>query len=224
MKTEIQQRRFEEAGKTKAVMKSVAPQQFVKIVNHGCRAIVSKQKPGLKPPFKCYMYCKNDRIVVDFLCMIKKGYKYDRFNDLTLPKAYFGKGNDDTLPTANGKVVGGFTCDRIDEYDCCFDVAKENVSENSNLDKLCRDGHMSMDEVKKFAGTGRQKVYCLHIKNLILFENRELSAFTSWCENRPARCKGCAFFVENGYCKHAPQLSAPPKGWCYVEELPNDNL
>ena len=96
----------------------------------------------------------------------------------------------------------------------------DELSENNLLNRILKTTIMILIRQK----TVKPDRKVLLKKNLILFENRELSAFTSWCENRPARCKGCAFFVENGYCKHAPKLSAPPKGWCYVEELPNDNL
>ena len=113
----------------------------------------------------------------------------------------------------HGKVIGEFTCDRIDRlapanepygiYDIDDDYVLQTCLENGALWDY---GH----------GT---PLYGWHISNLRIYdEARELSEFrraTDPCDSCHAEytweCEGCK--------KLSGDIKRPPQSWCYVEEV-----
>lgn len=114
----------------------------------------------------------------------------------------------------HGKVIGEFTCDRIDRlapanepygiYDIDDDYVLQTCLENGALWDY---GH----------GT---PLYGWHISNLRIYDQpRELTEFRRLCSN-DLYCEACAMYSNNnGICNNgALPLRRPPQSWCYVEE------
>lgn len=114
----------------------------------------------------------------------------------------------------HGKVIGEFTCDRIDRlapanepygiYDIEDDYVLQTCLENGALWDY---GH----------GT---PLYGWHISNLRIYDQpRELTEFRRLCSN-DLYCEACAMYSNNnGICNNgALPLRRPPQSWCYVEE------
>ena len=113
----------------------------------------------------------------------------------------------------HGKVIGEFTCDRIDRlapanepygiYDIDDDYVLQTCLENGALWDY---GH----------GT---PLYGWHVTGLRIYdEARELSEFRRTCKNS-WYCESCAMYWENnGTCgNESLQIKRPPQSWCYVE-------
>lgn len=115
----------------------------------------------------------------------------------------------------HGKVIGEFTCDRIDRlapanepygiYDIDDDYVLQTCLENGALWDY---GH----------GT---PLYGWHISDLRIYdEARELSEFRRACPNS-WYCESCAMHRENnGTCgNESLQIKRAPQSWCYVEVM-----
>lgn len=134
----------------KAVMKSLSAEKCASIVLGQSDFIVSKTKPNLTTPFKCYIYCT-------------KGSKF-----------YFIVNNIHL----NGKVIGEFVCDYIE--DCVPDynpVTKEFFGyyfwlKNGMMGKV----YMTDNELVAY-GKGKM-LYGLHISELKIYkEPKSLGKF-----------------------------------------------
>lgn len=82
----------------KSVLISIRPKWCEKIVNGEKTIEVRKTRPKLQTPFKCYIYCTMDHPYISVSCG-----ELDKLNYRT-----------NTVCRCNGKVIGEFTCDRID--------------------------------------------------------------------------------------------------------------
>lgn len=115
----------------------------------------------------------------------------------------------------HGKVIGEFTCDRIDRlapanepygiYDIDDDYVLQTCLENGALWDY---GH----------GTA---LCGWHISDLRIYHQpRELTEFRRACPN-DLYCEACAMYSNNnGICNNgALPLRHPPQSWCYVEEV-----
>ena len=179
---------------SKAVMLSIRPKWCQKIASGEKTIEVRKTKPKLETPFKCYIYCTLPK------------YPHEDFitTDYPMPQFYGG-----------GKVIGEFTCDRIDRlapanepygiYDIDDDYVLQTCLENGALWDY---GHGI-------------PLYGWHISDLRIYDTpRELSEFrraTDPCDSCHAEytweCTGCKKL--SGDIKRAPQ------SWCYVEAIDN---
>lgn len=114
----------------------------------------------------------------------------------------------------HGKVIGEFTCDRIDRlapanepygiYDIDDDYVLQTCLENGALWDY---GH----------GT---PLYGWHIVGLRIYDQpQKLTEFRRLCPN-DLYCEACAMYSNNnGICNNgALPLRRPPQSWCYVEE------
>lgn len=119
------------------------------------------------------------------------------------------------LVGSRGKVIGEFTCDRVDLivpttepygiYDIDDDYVLQTCLENGALWDY---GH-------------GQPLYGWHISDLKIYDTpRALSDFRRACKN-DWWCESCSMYSEHsGRCGNASlQISRPPQSWCYVEEL-----
>ncbi len=117
----------------------------------------------------------------------------------------------------HGKVIGEFTCDRIDRlapanepygiYDIDDDYVFQTCLENGALWDY---GHGI-------------PLYGWHITDLRIYDApRELSEFRRACPNS-WYCESCAMYWENnGTCgNESLQLKRAPQSWCYVEAMDN---
>lgn len=196
----------------RAIMKSVSPRICEKVANGDCTILVSKTAPKCEVPFKCYIYCTYPK---------KPAYTL-WLNRRTKNKFL-----------ADGKVIGEFVCDRIDEiYQCNSGWVKENacISKDEFFDYLGipRGTHFGYDK----------KAYAWHISDLKIYDKpKQISDFLKPCPDPYQYCTICKHCVKiippdeeeyalyhgghYDYCEeHCMNiLRNPPKGWCYVEEL-----
>ena len=119
----------------------------------------------------------------------------------------------------HGKVIGEFTCDRIDEYDddTIFSFRHENYARwnDFDLDRAC----MHPKDFQNYANG--KWLYGWHITDLRVYDApRELSEFRRVCPN-DLYCESCAMYRENnGTCgNESLRFKRPPLSWCYVEEM-----
>lgn len=174
----------------KAVMISIRPEWCRKIISGEKTVEVRKNKPTLKTPFKCYIYCTAGT----------------GKNTLNIPishkriiEHYAETGSMECMncPMGNKKVIGEFVCDRItqmsfsdNETDEIFQVLTPGTS-------------LSVDDVRKYAG-GKWLCYW-HISSLVVYDQpKELSEFTGI---KNTRFGGMPYRIQR-----------PPQSWCYVEE------
>ena len=176
---------------SKAVLISIRPKWCEKIVNGEKTTEVRKTRPKLETPFKCYIYCTLPK------------YPHEDFIATNYPMPQFYGG---------GKVIGEFTCDRIDRlapanepygiYDIDDDYVFQTCLENGALWDY---GH----------GT---PLYGWDISDLRIYDMpRDLGEFqraTDPCDSCHAEytweCTGCK--------KLGGDIKRPPQSWCYVEE------
>lgn len=94
----------------KAVLISMHPEQCEKIANGDETGGIWKKPPKLKPPFKCYIYCTDGK-------MLFNGKKYVPSWEDKLVLAYLSnttKVKVSSVPFINRKVIGEFMCNEYD--------------------------------------------------------------------------------------------------------------
>lgn len=197
---------------SKAVMLSIRPKWCEKIANGEKTIEVRKTRPKLETPFKCYIYCTMPDAK-------------DPHNILEL------HGADGKIRKANGKVIGEFTCDRIQSFDSAYSkwayaVAPSGsvmpMHETKALELCQKDGCLSDDDVLSYFGDEDWKAYFWHIADLRIYDTpRELSEFrraTDPCDSCHAEytweCKDCK--------KLGGDIKRPPQSWCYVEAMKDE--
>lgn len=119
----------------------------------------------------------------------------------------------------HGKVIGEFTCDRIDEYDddTIFSFRHEDYARwnDFGLDRAC----MHPEDFQNYADG--KWLYGWHISGLKIYDTpKELTEFHTW-----GKCKSCS---KSGYestaciydknCMVPVAITKAPQSWCYVEE------
>ena len=214
----------------KKVLLSVHP-KWCELIFNGKKTIeVRKNIPKLEPPFEVLVYCT----------MPKERWSVGHqifFNDTlyTLPTGELKLGDAleliadwpgkyDANNFLNGKVIGSFFCDRINEiYQCNSGWVKENacLSRGEFFDYLGipRDTHGGYDK----------KAFGWHITEPKLFDKpKELGEFyipCKWYEKGKGCHEDCALFDYEGaidetddFCLGKRPIPRPPQSWCYVEE------
>ena len=191
---------------SKAVLISIRPKWCEKIVNGDKTIEVRKTRPKMDTPFKCYIYCTLPK------------YPHEDFIATNYPRPQFYGG---------GKVVGEFTCDRIDwithigytgipnlaETRICDAATMRTSPVGGLLNAACLTPKMLNDYLAWGDGYG------WHITDLRIYDApRELSEFRRACPNS-WYCESCAMYRENnGTCgNESLQLKHAPQSWCYVE-------
>lgn len=119
--------------------------------------------------------------------------------------------------TKHGKVIGEFTCNRIDEYDddTIFSFRHEDYARwnDFGLDRAC----MHPEDFQNYADG--KWLYGWHISDLRIYHQPlELTEFRRACPN-DLYCESCAMYSNNNcICNNgALPLRRPPQSWCYVE-------
>lgn len=157
----------------KSVLISIQPQWCEKIFSGEKTIEVRRNRPKLEPPFTVYVYCTKTGMG---LYGDRNHYVTDITNFL---KGDAAEGFERTsgLHKWNGKVIGSFVCDKIDEYE-----ANERGWYIYPQDETC----LLCDEIAHY-GKGKP-LYGWHITAPKLFDKpRELSEFgitrapMSWC-------------------------------------------
>lgn len=193
---------------SKAALISIRPKWCEKIASGEKTIEVRKTRPKMNTPFKCYIYCTLPK------------YPHEDFIVTDYPRPQFYGG---------GKVVGEFTCDRIDwithigytgipnlvETRICDAATMRTSPVGGLLNAACLTPKILNDYLAWGDGYG------WHISDLRIYdEARELSEFRRACPNS-WYCESCAMCRENnGTCgNESLQLKRAPQSWCYVEEV-----
>lgn len=182
---------------SKAVLISIRPKWCEKIVNGDKTIEVRKTRPKMNTPFKCYIYCTLPK------------YPHEDFIATNYPRPQFYGG---------GKVIGEFTCDRIDwithigytgipnlvETRICDAATMRTSPVGGLLNAACLTPKMLNDYLAWGDGYG------WHITDLRIYdEARELSEFTG---------------LRNTRFGAAPyDIKRAPQSWCYVEEVHDEH-
>ncbi len=170
---------------------------------------IRKTKPKLETPFKVFIYCTIDEP------LYQSGEKF-----WCKTVGDFG----------NGKVIGEFICDRIDEIGYSPEMHGQYVS---NIENLHEVSCVNFEEMFDYIADGFG--YGWHITDLVIYDKpKELSEFIVpskiGCCNE-GKCRGCKYLDSgNGFnieddcnakfCtdEYKP-LRKAPQSWCYVVEL-----
>lgn len=217
----------------KGVLVSIQPKWCQFIADKKKVVEVRKTRPKLKTPFKVYIYCTKPSkkyqticgcmvINTDELYRLPNGkIKHDWSGELMCCNGEYTKDN-----FLNGKVIGEFVCNRIDEYtaefvndgDCYEDVRRHWIDDDGEEDfeiitsnnrdnpedcELLKNSCLSYAELKKYIGENFHDIpfYGWHISDLKTYDKpKELSEFFTPMGKRPSY-----------------MLERPPQSWCYVE-------
>lgn len=183
---------------SKAVLISIRPKWVEKIANGEKTIEVRKTRPKLATPFKAYIYCTQPK------------YPHEDFISTDYPKPQFYGG---------GKVIGEFTCDRIDRVNICGFWDDNGEQLENRIKETC----LTPTEVNDYLGT--EVGYGWHISDLRIYDTpKELIEFHTW-----KKCKSCS---KSGYestaciydenCMIPAAITKAPQSWCYVEAMKDD--
>lgn len=205
---------------SKAVLISIRPKWCEKIANGEKTIEVRKTKPKLQTPFKCYIYCSagGDKLWIRDAAW-RERWMGGPISFLVNAKKCGG------MNIGNGKVIGEFTCDRIDRlapadepygiYDIGDDYVLQTCLENGALWDY---GH----------GT---PLYGWHISDLRIYDApKKLGEFWRDCleySELSTNCWSCENVCGDGDetdCNTDGRLylHRPPQSWCYVEAMKNE--
>lgn len=215
----------------KAVMISVKPKWCNFIANEEKKIEMRKNKPNLKVPFKCLIYCtkasKKHQTICgchvlndDELYRLPDGkIKYgDSIEMMVYDDCYIA---DNFL---NGKVIGEFTCDRISEYSYISDSLNESTY-NKNSESFysispddCKSACLTQKDLLDY-GKGKT-LYGWHISDLVLYDKpKRITEFRKY--NRECEYSELGFAKPKS-CEECPseecRVQAAPQSWCYVDD------
>ena len=199
---------------SKAVMLSIRPKWCKKIASGEKTTEVRKTRPKLETPFKCYVYCTQDKHLA--FMQNQTGTNLIACMDVTAAIPVGGA-------IGNGKVIGEFICDRIYKIDkdstgFLFKAGGLSVYKQAAEEKcgLC----VAMTDGELYGYLGHCQGYGWHISDLRIYDQpQKLTEFRRSCPN-DLYCEACAMYSNNnGICNNgALPLRRPPQSWCYVEE------
>lgn len=167
----------------KSVLMSIKPKYCELIVSGEKTLEIRKSKPKLQPPFKCYVYCTKSGFSI---YGDEKQYVTDYSNLLNEEnsKAFEKTTN---LHKWNGKVIGEFVCDKIDEIHISTELMyeKEVTGFSERTLNILNQSCLSYDEIIKYSGftldnynAQKEYLYGWHISDLIIYDKpKELSEF-----------------------------------------------
>lgn len=198
------------------VLMSIQPKWCADIANLKKPIEVRKTKPNLQTPFKVCIYATQP----------KKWFRYSSFGYASEESLWLvnGKvkmsngfefwGNGEKCECLNGKVIGEFICDEIEEFtEAFFDEQEPRDTEEIRyyLDQF----NMSYSEL--YAYVGSKNFYGWHISQFKIYDKpKELSEFFHACKQpNGTDCSKCIDRKE----KTCYSLKRPPQSWCYAEEV-----
>ena len=200
----------------KAVLMSIQP-KWCELIASGKKTVeVRKTKPKIETPFKVYIYCTNSKEKLWVLKETEGAFTPEKIASICAAKDVGG------TYKANGKVIGEFVCNNIDQYDYDYCPHPEigmnydcgdswwDISDE-DLENAC----LTYEEFKKYAW--RYKVmYGWNISNLVIYDKpKELSEFKRACPDNVYSCAMCRHSDYTGM--RCTPITRPPQSWCYVE-------
>lgn len=210
----------------KSVLISIQPKWCEKIAS-GKKTIEVRKTAPKKVPFKAYVYVTKDKPYLYGDMPIKEFY---------LDNGGYKGGECNGIKLCNGKVIGEFICDKVDEY-----AFHDGLTEFNSMGLPWRtygsyliftDEYKSMclsyDELKNY-GKGKP-LYGWHISDLKIYDKpKELSEFFTIADESDCCC-GCVWHetpLEEMPCRTCTSerkyLYRPPQSWMYVEEVEEQN-
>lgn len=191
---------------SKAVMISIRPKWCQKIASGEKTIEVRKTKPKLETPFKCYIYCTQDKHLA--FMQNQTGTNLIACMDANAAIPVGGA-------IGNGKVIGEFTCDRIYELETKAPGGSYYVKgeDQPTTNDVARQSCLTLKDMHEYLKSA--KGYGWHISDLKIYDKpRELSEF-----RHPLFCESCVYWKNGGTCVDGGLLiERPPQSWCYVEE------
>ncbi len=171
----------------KSVLIPIHPKWCEFIANGKKTVEVRKNKPKLEVPFKCYIYCTkggNLLRLIDVYALCQKHIKDKNKFDEHYKTVRISQSHYCTNPIVNGKVIGEFVCDQIDEFHDwqLKPYGKFRDNEQKELENFLKKSCLSYDEVLEYRKNLEyyQPIYGWHISNFKIYEeSRELSGFTN---------------------------------------------
>lgn len=163
----------------KSILISIKP-KYCELIATGYKTIeVRKTMPNLHPPFKCYIYCTLPK---ERFSIGQGNYACSDNLYLCNNKIKFGDGFDDfdkETISLNGKVIGEFVCDEIQEIKADNLVA---LYFNNPFNETC----VTDLEMRKYANG--KNLFLWHISKLAIYDKpKGLKKFgltrptQSWC-------------------------------------------
>lgn len=222
----------------KSVLLCIKPKRCKDIESGHITMEICKTRPNIDVPFKCYIYCtkpsKKHQTICGSMALNDDelyrhptgGMKYGNSIELMLcDEDEYSKDN-----FLNGKVIGEFICDNIEE----FQVFDDKTVQYWNRYHLENSG-MTYNEIANIP-TKSSALYAWSILSPKFYDKpKALNDFTKCSDKDKRPCqlgKKCQYaefdYSENcTYCTNdfdgegCPflRLTRPPRGWCYVEEL-----
>lgn len=169
----------------KSVLISIQP-KWCELIASGKKTVeVRKAAPKEKEPFKAYIY------------QTKKKWTYRLLEKLGLYQ---------------GKVVGEFVCDRIDNI---FYDDRERT--NPPLEEILEQSCLTYSELCEYGNY--KDLYGWHISDLKIYDTpKKLGEFNGYCSKK----KECYADVirhcdDTHFSWKCNPLDHPPQSWCYVE-------
>lgn len=198
----------------KAIILSCTPAECEKIVNGDMSILVRKKAPK-EVPFKAYIYCTKGRDLLREVSCWNTKTKIHKTNYRIINLDYC------TNKIANGKVIGEFICDKVNEYEpqvilCAYyevngAYVKENLRYNSGT---C----LSYEDMVNYSKG--KTLYGWHISDLKIYDKpKELSEFKISCNRKNPCCSCCNRFTGKPWDICNSIITRPPQSWQFVEEL-----
>lgn len=195
----------------KSVLISIQPEWCELIASSKKTIEVRKTRPELQTPFKCYIYCTKGR---DMLWVTDEHHRDIGIACLANAKAVGGANK------ANGKVIGEFVCDKIEEWNTTWLYGDDVLQKET-----CLDDTEIMDYMNNYTD---RIFYLWHISDLKIYDKpKELGELYTICRHK--ECNSCKYkSFDYGYggskdlvCTVSGKipLTCPPQSYCYVEEL-----
>ena len=225
----------------KSVLISIKPKDCKLIANGKMTIKVLKSRPKIETPFKVYIYCTKHK---PYLYRVDDDDNFELTNALRPKVDVYVKDYNEQ----NGKVIGEFICDKIEEFYCAsVPYQRENnlgygrfidngvykvdgwhegvVFErndrfiNSMLNNNdLKEMCLSAQEIFDYIGVGKH-LYACHIFNLKIYNKpKELNQFSIPCKVTCENCRNPLYF--ESLCKEKGKkiLTHPPYSWCYISE------
>ena len=210
----------------KKVLMPLSPQECERVFNGEQTILVRKRVPKCDTPFEVLAYCTmpKERWSVghqiffnDTLYTLPTG-ELKIGDALELRADWLGKYDANNF--LNGKVIGSFICDRIDEIEPDLEYYSDGYDiDDDRIAKTC----LTREQLREY-GKG-VTLYGWHITEPKLFDKpKELSEFRPWCEKTRLSydtlevCCDCpnALFDEDG-AWWGCRVIRPPQSWCYID-------
>lgn len=199
----------------RAVMISIAP-QWCELIASGEKTIEVRKTAPKEVPFKGYIYATRP----------KKYYKCgavstsDELLWLANGEVEMGDGfkfwaDGDEYQCLNGRIIGEFICNNVDEYTFSHYEAEYRVT-HAEQKGMC----LNQPELIRY-GKGKT-LYGWHISDLKIYDKpKELDEFKK--EGFMTEEQWLAALYPNTHCHYEAwakkfEIARPPQSWCYVDK------